>query len=218
MQDIAAAGGREAEPAHRPEVVEARRAQIIAAAQACIAAKGYDATTIRDVAVAASVSTGTVNYYFPNKEALLISALQDLAADFGRRVHAAAAQAPDSAFAALVALVEASLPDGAPRSWHIWMEYWAQAYRHAGLGHVHAALYRDWRGLIARTIARGVAAGELAPVDAPTVARQLAGLADGLAIHCIVGDPETPVAEVRRLLLDFLRAILQPREEGNDGR
>lgn len=204
------------EPAHRPDVAEARRAQIIAAAQTCIAEKGYDATTIRDVAVAAEVSTGTVNYYFPGKEALLVSALQDLAADFGRRIRAAAAHAPDDAFASVVALAEVSLPDSAPRSWGIWMEYWAQAYRHAGLGHVHAAVYHDWRELIATAVARGIAASQFPPLDAVTVARQLTGLADGLAIHCIVGDPQTPVAEVRRLLLSFLHTVLQPRHGGHD--
>lgn len=116
----------------------------------------------------------------------------------------------------MVALAEVSLPDGAPRSWGIWMEYWAQAYRHAGLGHVHATVYHDWRELIAAAIARGVAAGQFPPRDAATVARQLTGLADGLAIHCIVGDPEMPVTEVRRLLLAFLHTVLQPRHGGND--
>lgn len=203
----------------RPEVEAARRAQIIAAARACIARQGYDATTIRDVALASGVSTGTVNYYFSSKEALLVSALEDVAADFGRRVRDAAHGAGDDAFAALVALVEATLPlpEEAPHAWYLWLEFWGRAYRHAGLSRIHVEVYRDWRRLIAETIERGVAAHQLRPVDATAVARQLAGLIDGLAIHCIVGDSELPVSEVRRLCLDFLRTTVQPREGDFDG-
>ena len=199
-------------PMRRPEVETARRAQIIAAARACIEERGYDATTIRDVAVAAGLSTGTVNYYFPGKEALLVSALEDLANEFGQRVRDAAHASHGDAFRSLVAIVEASLPipEETPRTWYIWMEFWGQAYRHAGLGRIHAEIYHTWRRLIARAIARGVADGQFRPVDAARVARQLAGLIDGLAIHSIVGDPEMPADEVRRLCIDFLRTVLQP--------
>jgi len=203
------------EPAHRPAVEAARRTQILAAARACIAAKGYDATTIRDVALAGGVSTGTINYYFSGKEALLIAALEDLARDFGHHVRAAADQSHGDAFAGLTAIIETSLPlpDMAPRNWYLWLEFWGQAYRNPALGRIHADLYRGWRKLIARTITRGIAAGQFQAVDAAAVARQLAGLIDGLALHCMVGDPELPAQEVRTLCLSFLRTVLQPRSE-----
>lgn len=193
----------------RPEVEALRRAQIIAAARECISEKGYAATTIRDVALAAGVSTGTVNYYFSSKEALLVSALEDLAAEFGGRVRNASDKSGGDAAAALVALVEASLPlpEEAPRTWYLWLEFWGQAYRHPGLGRIHAEIYHTWRRMIERTVERGIAAGQLRPADAAGVARQLAGLVDGLAIHCILGDPETPAAEVRRLCLDFVQSL-----------
>lgn len=199
------------EPARRPEVEAARRRQIIDAARACIATKGYHATTIRDVAVASGVSTGTVNYYFPNKEALLVSALTDLADELGRRVRDAVQQSRGEAFDALVAVVDASLPldDEGRQMWYIWMELWGQAYRQPELGRAHAALYHGWRKLMARLVEQGIAAGQFRRVDAESVARQLAGLIDGLSIHCIAGDPEIPVAEVRRLCLDFLRTVLE---------
>ncbi len=202
------------EPTHRPAVEAARRGQILAAARACIGAKGYEATTIRDVAAASGVSTGTINYYFPGKEALLVAALEDLAGDLGRRLRLAAQQTHGNAFASLAAIIEASLPlpDEAPSNWHVWMEFWGQAVRHPVLSRTHAELYRGWRRLIARVIGEGIAAGQFQPVDADKTARQLAGLIDGLAIHSIVGDPEIPTAEVRRLCVDYLQTVLQPRQ------
>jgi AcrR family transcriptional regulator len=203
------------EPAHRPAVEAARRAQILAAARACIGARGYDATTIRDVAAASGVSTGTINYYFAGKEALLVAALEDLAGDLAKSLRQAAQHSHDDALAALVAIIEASLPEQgeAPHNWYIWMEFWGQAARHPALRHTHAELYKGWRRLIARVIADGIASGQFHPVDPETTARQLAGLLDGLAIHSIVGDPEIPPAEVRRLCIEFLHTTLLPHRE-----
>jgi len=69
-------------------VAAARRAQILDAATAVFIEKGLQRTTMRDVARAAGVSTGTIYNYFLNKEALVLGVLdrvnqgQRRAADF----------------------------------------------------------------------------------------------------------------------------------------
>lgn len=50
-----------------------RRADILAAALACFARRGYHETTMAEVAEAAEVSKGTPYLYFPSKEALFIA-------------------------------------------------------------------------------------------------------------------------------------------------
>ncbi len=59
-----------------PRVVdhEHRRTEIARAAIGVIAEKGLVAATVRDVAEAASCSTGMVNHYFADKDALLLAA------------------------------------------------------------------------------------------------------------------------------------------------
>lgn len=52
------------------EAKEQRREEILAAAKATFAEKGYHATTIGDVATAAGVSYGSIYWYFDSKEAL----------------------------------------------------------------------------------------------------------------------------------------------------
>ncbi len=49
---------------------DARPAEIIAAALACFAERGYAATKLEDVAAAAGISKGTIYLYFPTKEEL----------------------------------------------------------------------------------------------------------------------------------------------------
>lgn len=56
----------------RRALVQERQKQILDAAARVFAAKGFDATTIRDVARAAGVSDGSIYLYFKNKQDLLV--------------------------------------------------------------------------------------------------------------------------------------------------
>lgn len=61
---------------------------------ALFAEKGFEATTIADIAKAARVSRGTVFNYFAYKEAILIEHLASKIPEMGRRVKAASGHDP----------------------------------------------------------------------------------------------------------------------------
>src|SRR5262245_66556555 len=50
-----------------------------------IAMRGYEATTLRDVAHSAGVSVGLLYKYFPSKRAVVLSLYDDLSAKYARR-------------------------------------------------------------------------------------------------------------------------------------
>ncbi|MDQ4027821.1 MAG: TetR family transcriptional regulator, partial [Actinomycetota bacterium] len=52
----------------RPSVEEQRRKEILEAACAAIAERGFAAVRISDIAARAGTSTGTVHYYFASKD------------------------------------------------------------------------------------------------------------------------------------------------------
>jgi AcrR family transcriptional regulator len=62
----------------KKQLVEARRQQILDAAAAVFADKGFDRATTREVASAAGVSEGTIYNYFASKDDLLIGILSRL--------------------------------------------------------------------------------------------------------------------------------------------
>lgn len=64
-------------PAGRKAQKETTRARLLAEGRRLFAQRGYEATTIRDVAAAAEVAVGTVFVHFPDKGALLSAALDD---------------------------------------------------------------------------------------------------------------------------------------------
>ena len=65
--------------------VQARRDQIVNAAWACFARKGYHQTTMQDIATEAGLSAGAIYRYYPSKEAVL-KAINDRSQEMGRTV------------------------------------------------------------------------------------------------------------------------------------
>ena len=63
----------------------AARSRLYATALELIAERGYEATTLRDIAAAAGVSVGLLYRYFPSKQAVVIALYDELSADYARR-------------------------------------------------------------------------------------------------------------------------------------
>jgi AcrR family transcriptional regulator len=58
-------------PKVQPEYLEQRRTQILDAAAACFARRGFHQTTMQDICEEADLSPGAVYRYFPSKEAII---------------------------------------------------------------------------------------------------------------------------------------------------
>ena len=65
----------------------AARSRLYAIAIELIAARGYEATTLRDIAREAGVSVGLLYRYFPSKQAVVLALYDELSAEYAR--HAA---------------------------------------------------------------------------------------------------------------------------------
>jgi AcrR family transcriptional regulator len=63
----------------------AARDRLYATALQLIATRGYDATTLRDIARDAGVSVGLLYRYFPSKQAVVIALYDDLSTEYARR-------------------------------------------------------------------------------------------------------------------------------------
>jgi len=69
------------------QLIQARRTQILDAATAVFADKGFHRTTIKDVAKEAGIADGTIYNYFENKTALLLGILNRLNESEQREEH-----------------------------------------------------------------------------------------------------------------------------------
>jgi len=82
---IAAPRRKRGRPRGRTEQGSAARDQLYATAVKLIAARGYQATTLRAIAGKAGVSVGLLYRYFPSKRAVILALYDELSAEYAAR-------------------------------------------------------------------------------------------------------------------------------------
>src|SRR5437867_8009705 len=142
-------------------VAPLRREQIVRATIRCLARDGYAGLTMKKVARTAGVSQGILHYYFADKRAILVAALEMVMADLDRRVAAAQARGPRDPRARLRALITACLrlATEAREFWVVFVEFWGEMMHDRRLREVNAALYRRERRQDGALGAQGAAGG-----------------------------------------------------------
>jgi TetR/AcrR family transcriptional regulator, cholesterol catabolism regulator len=81
---------RTGRPVGRPRREDNRGRDVLAAAVELFASRGFDATSIRDIAAEARVQPASVYYHYPSKEALLVAIVDRAAAQVAEQIKAAA--------------------------------------------------------------------------------------------------------------------------------
>lgn len=166
-----------------PRIAEAtraaRREQIIAAALACFARRGYHATTMADVASHAGVSKGTPYLYFQSKEALFLALHEQWDCQLADRVNTAIAALPgpkrDSPRLILhaIAAAVAEHVTGQSETCRVLMEARALAAHQPALADPVRAADARTHARLENLIAAGVAAGEWPAGTDPALAARL---------------------------------------------
>jgi len=183
-----------------------RRREVIEAASALIAEHGIEGTSMRQLAEAVGLSTGTINHYFRNKRGLVIAAMDAvyaLPADWDRYRDL---PAPDQ----LRRMVDTFVLDSPRRRqwWQFWLEYMAHAGRDPELRARHEDRYTRQRRFYARIVRAGIKAGHLrAGLDPEQVADAFLGLANGLAVNQVVAGTVVTPERARALLHAYIDGL-----------
>ena len=155
--------------------------------------KGYEATTVKEVAHVAGVSPGLFHYYFASKEELLLAVLREAGARYGRMMQDLRATVPADHFleAAFAALRERVTRE--PGWYRLRYELFALGLRNPTLLPVLGEMLGFIRQMFARAFL-GVTGGDEARAQA-LAAVVLAGL-DGLGLAAACPSP-TPTSQGR---------------------
>lgn len=188
-----------------PERTAARRAEITTAAAELFARRGFERTTAADIARAAGISSGSVFYYFPDKQAIfraIFEADLPLAHEQVQR-HAAS----PSALAGILATVEELAAEvNWPGATGLMIELLRVIDRDEQLqeiiGGVAAVRGAGLEALLHRAAADGEIAADLAGDQARETATWIQAVVD--AAFLIAEPDRDPVLHARRIVRGYL--------------
>lgn len=163
------------------------RNQILDAAVAIFAARGYAAASVNDICQAAGISKGAFYYHFASKQVLFLDLLHRWLAAFETQVTALQTKKL-SAADTLVAIAELAAPlfQDAIGQLPMFLEFWSQAAREPAVWEATIAPYARYRQFFTSLLAAGVVDGDLQPMATETAARMVVALALGLLLQSVL--------------------------------
>ena len=186
-------------PLPRKASRQIRRQQLIEATITVLAQKGQTGLKLQDVAEAAGLSYGLVNFHFETKEKLLIETLRYMAAEYRENWQQALAGAGDAAARQLDALIQADFNDRiyTPSRLMAWCTFWGEAqsrpYYQQECNATDMEYIRVMEGICARLVAES--GSTLKPAR---VARVIRVTMEGLWLDLITTGAPYPRAECLR--------------------
>jgi AcrR family transcriptional regulator len=184
-----------------------RRAELISATRRVAGRKGLVGTNVRAVAAEASVSTGSVLYYFPSFDDLVYTTVEGVLEEMYERRRVLAEAEPDPE-RRLVRLITAGVPDVI--SDHLRMAYECVPLlrEHPQYRPLHRSIVERQVSLFRSTIEIGVALGAFHPTaDIGTIARNIVALEDAYDLYPLIG-LDTPPQVYRQNILSYARTAL----------
>lgn len=194
---------------------EQRRQAILEAALEVFIGRGYQLSTIDDIASRSGLSVGALYRYFRNKGEIMLTLVEERLGRtpelFARLTRATGD--PMERLEAAVGLFASALRVRHPATGRLLLVTLAEAVQD---GEVRNGLHDRFRGLVEYlqgVIDEGVALGMFRPdVDARVLAALLMCTADGLTIYWTTDMPDLDLRSMRSTMLAMLRAYLTQKE------
>jgi AcrR family transcriptional regulator len=197
----------------RPDLRDKREKEILEAAAAVFAERGFRTTRVADVAERAGIGKGTVYEYFRSKEDLFLRLFdwytnEAFASTVGalERSTGSAVDALRSSGETLLASCQQMLPFY-PLTMEFWSASTAPEFKER-LVEEFRELYRHFRVALAGAIRAGIEQGELGShVNPEAVAAVLVSAYDGLFLQAWFDPTFDPIASGRHFLEILLRGM-----------
>jgi len=195
----------------RPDVSEERRTQILEAAMAVFAQKGFNQARMDDIAQEAGLSKGALYLYYKSKDAIISAILQFF---FSRAIKKLQGfLESEEQLSVREQLLRLNQYYIAEMKWMVSLlplsfEFYAVAARQRTVRQFLKQYFKDYREVLADLVQRGIDRGEFRPIRAERVA--IAALYEGLALLWLVDPDATQWEQTGEssllLLLDGLAA------------
>ncbi|MGW6139347.1 TetR/AcrR family transcriptional regulator [Streptomyces sp. NPDC055144] len=192
----------------RPKNQTARRKALVDAAGRAITERGLEGLRIKDIAAEAGMSAGSVLYYYPEMDELVLEVHRGAVERYLAARHDGTDKVADPV-ERLRGLIGGGLPTGADDPQHsLLYELHRRADRSAGHAALMASLFAREIALYTTVLEVGAAAGAFAATETPAdLARNLVALEDGYGLHIVSRNTQLTPDEARRLILGYARTV-----------
>jgi AcrR family transcriptional regulator len=191
--------------APKVDVSAERRAQIMQAALACFARKGYHRTTMDDIVAESGLSKGTLYWYFKSKDDLFMSLVKSFFLDM-RQDIGVILERYTTASSKLRAMAQGFVESfrAIEDVFNVFVEFWMQSSLSAELNQLFSNILVQYREVIAGIIAEGIGTGEFKAVDASQLAWAVMAVYDGLAFYMMLMPDEVDVDQASQAFTETL--------------
>jgi TetR/AcrR family transcriptional repressor of bet genes len=173
----------------------ARKTEIANAALEAIAERGLDDVRMVDIARATEATTGRLVHYFPDKDAMLLAALDEIMVRLLARSSAKASRRDT------ISEIAEALPLDAQsrRDWRIWLQFWGRAMHNPTFGPRHEDYYRQITGALSARLREYATSAK-----ADALADAIVAAVDGIGARATLEPNAWPPARQKRLLTQML--------------
>ncbi|WP_328467487.1 TetR/AcrR family transcriptional regulator [Actinoplanes sp. NBC_00393] len=172
------------------------REALLDGAKQCLREKGYDRTSVRDIAAAAGVSTAAIGYHYGSRETLLTQALFAILDEWGDSLgRALAPAAGDDAVRGFERMWESLVEQFAahPDLWLATVELFLQAQRQPELrAQLAGGIAQGWRGMAG--ILQSVPEDEVSERSTRTLGMVQTALISGVMVQTLSDPANAPTA------------------------
>jgi AcrR family transcriptional regulator len=154
---------------------------------------------MKAIAREAQINQGLLHYYFSDKRAILVAALEKVMATLNRRALVRTNGDRDPR-ARMRALIGACLDVAVERRdfWMVFVQFWSAMLHDPNLRLINADLYRRLRAIIAEIIRDGIQQGLFRPINPDEAGAVILALADGLSLQRSFDDEALTLADAQR--------------------
>jgi TetR/AcrR family transcriptional repressor of bet genes len=199
----------------RDALKEARKVQLMEATIDCIAARGFADLTLADIAKAAGLSVGIVNFYFRSKDVLLIETLRHLVADYVQQTNENIRSAGTTAAAQIDAMIESDFHRTIANRKRVtvWYAFWGETRWRPEFLKICQQLSDSFHEETKAAFARLITEGGYGNIDADLVARGFDAMIDGLWLDMLINPKAVERDAAKQVVRTYLAGIF-PNEFG----
>ncbi|MFQ6058258.1 MAG: TetR/AcrR family transcriptional regulator [Anaerolineae bacterium] len=195
------------------DVADERRAQIIEAALACFARKGYHLTTMDDIVAESGLSKGSLYWYFKSKKEIFLAT----AVSFFQQMEASIQEvlgmplSPGEKLRGIARTFLVGMEEAKPFI-GVMVDFWSQTRQEEDVNQLLKSIYEPYAVALSGVIEEGIRQGEFRPVNAGHMASLLIAVYDGLAMQLLAFPERVGLEGLTETLLDVLLEGLKPRQ------